>query len=88
MNSFVTDIMALVLYLEQRRLSSAVKILFEQAEQKQIHIFIPTIVLAEILYLSEKERISAKNHDVKKLIQIYSSFQVQAFIFYPIFFIK
>ena len=40
MSSFVVDTMAIVLYLEQRRLSSTVKILFEQTEQNQVNIFV------------------------------------------------
>jgi len=76
MSSFVVDTMAIVLYLEQRRLSSTVKILFEQTEQNQVNIFIPAMVLAEVLYLSEKGRIFIGINDIKQLIANYSHFQI------------
>jgi len=56
-NSYVTDTMALVLRLEKRRLPPNVKSIFETAEAGHIEIFIPAIVLAEIGYLSEREKI-------------------------------
>jgi hypothetical protein len=43
--------MAVVLRLERRKLSLQAKQLFEQAEQNQAIIYIPALVLAEILYL-------------------------------------
>jgi len=56
-NEFVTDTMGLVLRLERRKLSPTAKSLFELAESRSTAIYVPALVLAEILYLSEKQRI-------------------------------
>lgn len=50
--------MGFVLRLEQRRLGSRAKVLFEAMEAGSVIIHIPAMVFAEILYLSEKNRIS------------------------------
>ncbi len=60
--------MALVLYLEGRRMPSSVRNCFTSAESGKSKIIIPAIVLAEIGYLAEKSRISATLEDVNKLI--------------------
>ncbi len=62
----VTDTMGLVLRLEQRRLGPTAKTLFEAMENGTILIHIPSVVLAEILYLSEKKRISLTLRAVKE----------------------
>jgi predicted nucleic acid-binding protein len=49
--------MGLVLRLERRKLSPTAKSLFELAESRSTAIYVPALVLAEILYLSEKQRI-------------------------------
>lgn len=68
--------MALVLYLEHRRLPSTVKNHFIDAEQYVTQLFIPAITLSEIGYLSEKGRINTSLKAVEKLLEHYSSFQV------------
>jgi PIN domain nuclease of toxin-antitoxin system len=60
-----TDTMALVLRLEQRKLSQFVRTLFIEAEQGQRHLSIPAMVFAEIGYLSERGRIDLTLDDVK-----------------------
>lgn len=57
-SEFVTDTMALVLRLEGRKLGTVAKAAYVAAESGQATIFIPGIVFAEVLYLSEKHRIS------------------------------
>jgi predicted nucleic acid-binding protein len=57
MEQFVTDTMAIVLFLEKRRLPIQVKNIFEKSDAGDILILIPSMVLAEIAYLSEKNRI-------------------------------
>jgi predicted nucleic acid-binding protein len=64
-NEFVTDTMGLILRLEQRRLGPKAKATFEAMESGTVIIYIPAIVLAEILYLSEKQRISTSVRSVK-----------------------
>ncbi len=57
-SDLVTDTMALVLRLEKRKLGRKAKSAFEGAEAGKTQVIIPSMVLAEILYLSEKKRIS------------------------------
>ncbi len=57
-SEYVTDTMALVLWLEKRRLSSLVRTIFAGTETGEVTLYIPAIVFAEILYLSEKRKIS------------------------------
>src|SRR5262244_244635 len=64
-SEFVTDTMGLVLRLEQRRLGSTAKALFEAMETGTAIIHVPSLVFAEILYLSEKKRISLTLHSVE-----------------------
>ncbi len=56
-SEFVADTMALVLRIEKRRLGLRAKAAFDSAEAGTALIHLPGIVLAEILYLSEKKRI-------------------------------
>ena len=64
MSEFVTDTMGLVLRIERRKLGPVVKSIFESAESGSATINVPAIVLAEILYLYEKRRISISPDDV------------------------
>ena len=57
-SEFVTDTIALVLRLEQRKLGATAKSIFEALEAGSATIHVPALVLAEILYLSEKKRIT------------------------------
>lgn len=50
--------MGFVLRLEQRRLGSMAKALFEAMEAGTVIVHVPAMVFAEILYLSEKKRIA------------------------------
>lgn len=55
--TYSIDTVGLVLHLEKRRLGTNAQAALQQAEAQQATIFIPAMVLAEILYLSEKKRI-------------------------------
>jgi len=57
MNKYVTDTMALVLRLEKRKMGARAKATFEKAENDNAVIFVPAMVLAELMYLSERGRI-------------------------------
>ncbi len=63
--------MGLVLRLEQRRLSKAGKTLFAKAEAGEGKLYIPTMVFAEILYLSEKSRIKTTLTEAFEYLQRY-----------------
>lgn len=68
---YVTDTMALVLWLENRKLPAKVKGIFEATTSllaSKSQVFIPGTVLAEIAYLSEKNRIDTSLQAVEKLI--------------------
>ncbi len=61
---FVTDTMALILRIEGRKLGPTAKASFESMEMGGTSIVVPALVLAEVLYLSEKKRIKATLVDV------------------------
>lgn len=63
-NEYVTDTMGLVLRLEQRRMGVQAQAIFAAADKGQTLIYIPAMVLAEMLYLSEKGRISLTLADI------------------------
>jgi predicted nucleic acid-binding protein len=56
-NLFVVDTMALILFLERRKLPLQVMSIFEKADKRECTLYIPAMVLAEVGYLSEKNRI-------------------------------
>lgn len=63
-SEYVTDTMALVLRLESRRMGATAKTIFDGVESGSAVVYVPALVFAEILYLSEKGRISISLHDV------------------------
>ncbi len=72
-NDFVADTMALVLRLEKRKMKKDAKAAFDLVEGGMGTIFLPTMVLAEVLYLSEKKRISLALRDIEKYISQFPS---------------
>lgn len=72
---YVADTVALVIYLEKRRLGGDSQLIFDSAENSNTIIHIPAIVFAEILYLSEKGRISTNLQDVKNLLRANPNFR-------------
>ena len=71
---YVADTVALIVYLENRRLGADSQTIFDSAENSNTIIHIPAIVFAEILYLSEKRRISTNLQDAKNLLQTKPNF--------------
>jgi predicted nucleic acid-binding protein len=63
--------MALILVLEKRKMPKKVKAIYEEAQKGNFKVFIPSIVLAELAYLSEKQRIDTNISEVKKLLNTY-----------------
>lgn len=60
MSSFVTDTHAILWYLsENPELSGTAREIFESTDTGQAEIFIPSIVLAEIVYLTERHKVPA-----------------------------
>ena len=69
MNKFVSDTMALILKMENRRLPEKIYKIFGKAEEGKINIYIPTMALAEIGYLSEKNGIETNIEEVEVYCQ-------------------
>lgn len=72
---FVTDTMAIILRLEKRKMSQNAKSLFQSTEAGETLIYIPSMVFAEILYLSEKNRIKASLDNVESYLKQYPNFK-------------
>lgn len=56
---YVADTVSLILYLENRKTGAIAEQIYDSAENGATVIHIPAMVFAEILYLSEKNRITA-----------------------------
>lgn len=74
-SEFVTDTIGLVLRIEQRRLSEKVKSIFDSVEFGSTIVYIPAIVFAEILYLSEKQRIRISLDGVGNYLKKYPNYK-------------
>ena len=72
---YVADTVALVLYLEKRKSSAIVEQIFDSAENDATVIHIPAMVFAEMLYLSEKNRITATLTNALDLLKNYPNFR-------------
>jgi predicted nucleic acid-binding protein len=81
MNSFtlaaeyVTDTVGLIVYFEKRRLGKQAQQIFDSTENASTIVYVPAMVFAEILYLSEKKRISASLPDIILLLQNHPNFR-------------
>ena len=74
-SEFVTDTMGLVLRIEQRRLPSPVKAIFDAGESGNATVYVPTMVFAAILYLAEKQRISLSLYSVAEHMEKFQHYQ-------------
>lgn len=74
-DEYVTDTMAIVLHLEHRKSSAKVKEIFALADAGTVVIHVPSLVFAEILYLSEKSRISLTLLEVKNHLAKYPNYR-------------
>ena len=68
-DNYAADTMAVVLRLERRVLPVNVKDIFAKAESGDLPLFIPAMVVAEIGYLAEKNRIDMTLHSLMSYIQ-------------------
>lgn len=66
---YVADTVALVLYLEKRKSGAIAEQIFDSAENATTIVHIPAMVFAEILYLSEKKRITTTLTDALDLLK-------------------
>jgi len=76
-DNYVTDTMALILRLEKRKLSQKVKTIFEAVEKGKINLKIPAMVLAEIGYLSERNKIDTNLNEVQDYCQKFSTATIE-----------
>ena len=68
--TYVTDTHAFLWYLaNDLRLSRKARLVFDQAEAGEATIVVPTIVVAECLYVLEKKRLSLKFKDVVRRLE-------------------
>ena len=74
-SEFVTDTVGLVLRIERRQLSEKVKTIFDSVESGSTIVYIPVIVFAEILYLSEKRRIRTSIDEVADYLTKYPNYK-------------
>ena len=74
-SELVTDTIGLVLRIERRQLSEKVKSIFDSVESGNTIVYIPAIVFAEILYLSEKQRIHTSIDRVEDYLKQYPNYK-------------
>ena len=74
-SEFVTDTMGLVLRIERRRLGPIARAIFDAVESGSATVYIPALVFAEILYLSEKQRISVSLREVTAHLEQFPSYK-------------
>src|SRR3989344_2162144 len=75
--TYVTDTHPLFWFLtNNKRLSSNARILFEKTETGKSSIIVPSIVLAELMYLFEKQNLRDKFKEVLKRIEIALNYEV------------
>ena len=75
---YVTDAHTIVWYfMDDPRLSQTARQAFEQTITAGV-IIIPTIVLAEIMYISQKGRISITFEETLSYIEMYGNFRIAA----------
>ena len=72
MAEYVVDTVALILRLEKRKMGARAEQVFTDAEAGRARIQVPAMVLAEILYLSQRGRISATLEDVRAYLRRYA----------------
>ncbi len=77
-DEYVTDTMALILHFEDRRSSETVKTIFDSADEGKTTIHIPAMVFAEILYLTERQRISLSMIELESHLKEFPTYREAA----------
>jgi predicted nucleic acid-binding protein len=67
--------MGLVLRIERRKLNQKVKSIFDSVEFGNTVVYVPAIVFAEILYLSEKQRIRTSIDRIQDYLKQYPNYK-------------
>jgi len=76
-NRYAADTMALILYLEKRKLSKAVTNIFSEVENGNIELIIPSMAIAELGYLAERNRIDTNLTEVRKLLTHFKNVKIE-----------
>ena len=71
MNEFVVDTVALVLFLEKRKMGAEFQVVLSAVKDGTAAVIVPAMVHAEILYLSEKGRIKTSLAEVNSFLSKY-----------------
>jgi predicted nucleic acid-binding protein len=74
-SEYVTDTVGLILRVERRKMGLTAKAIFDSAESGNFTIYVPAMAFAEILYLSEKGRISTSLQEVTDHLHRYSTYR-------------
>ena len=74
-SEFVIDTMGLVLRIERRKLGQTAKSILDSVESGNTTVYVPALVFAEILYLSEKQRISVSLRVVADYMKQYPNYK-------------
>jgi predicted nucleic acid-binding protein len=74
-NEFVMDTMGLVLRIERRKMGPTAKSILDLVESGKATVYLPALVFAEILYLSEKRRISLSLRAVADYLKQYPNYK-------------
>jgi len=75
---YVTDTHPFVWHLRRsKRLRPKARALFEQADQGQAQIVIPAMVLVEVMYLAEHNRITTQLAEVMELIKASTNYLIR-----------
>lgn len=77
MKQYVSDTMAIVLYLSKRKLPLPVKQLFQSADIGLTAITIPALVAVEVSYLSAKGRIDVSLTQLRQHIEQYPTYRFE-----------
>lgn len=80
MEIFVADAHALAWFITQSsRLSKRAAEVFRKAERAEVEVLVPTIVLAELLYISERKRAPVNLGEIVKRIDAGGGFRIVPF---------
>ena len=85
MDTYVVDTHAMAWFIaEDKRLSSLAEQILNQAQEGEVQILIPTLVLAEITHIAEKGKVKVSVDEILQQINRGDGFTVVAFDF-PVF---
>lgn len=72
---YVADTVALVLRLEKRVMGNYVRQAFLAVEKGEANLLVPAMALTEIMYLSQRKRITATLAEVEKYLATYPAYR-------------